>query len=411
MSMAPMASFLSIICSRAWRKAVCPFFPYDGTSSVVLSSVPWRRSYVLSVSTGSVRSSSNILIPPTCRAPFVSSENNAMSPVSLDLATSVSSSGPTGTSLSSFSTSASSSGDLVPLAKLCAEKSLCSRHEAEHFGALGLISVDGRPVESNRRVIYVHPNSRVELLPRAQRIMSAKVTIILNKPLHYLSCQVDRTMGGGRGKPLCRQLLVPENRWLDPWSSARTKGSGRGGGPKHLEPAACKKLVCAGRLDVDSTGLLVFTQDGRIASQLVGTASGGDRVGKEYHVEVDLPISAAAQSLLHHGLSLDGLELLPANIRLLPPLHDIQRRVSASSLVSSSPSSDSYSDSYGTVWAGRTTLMSIELFEGRHRQIRRMCELVGLRVLRIHRVRIGKLSLGGLPAGRWRLLLPHEKFA
>lgn len=67
-------------------------------------------------------------------------------------------------------------------------------------------------------------------------------------------------MGGGRGKPLCRQLLTSENRWLGPWSSARAKGSGRGAGGKNLEPAACNKMVCAGRLDADSTGLLVFTQ-------------------------------------------------------------------------------------------------------------------------------------------------------
>ncbi|KEP64983.1 UNVERIFIED_CONTAM: pseudouridylate synthase, putative [Hammondia hammondi] len=343
----------------------------------------------------------------------------------------------------------------VSLAKLCAEKNLCSRREAENFCVLGLISVDGRPVDSGQRAVYVHPDSHVELLPRAQRIMDTRLTVLLNKPMHYLSCQVDRQMGGGRGKPLCRQLLTPERRWEETGQGERRREV-----KSNLSPAKCNKLVCAGRLDVDSTGLTVFTQDGRLASQLVGP---GKRVSKEYHVEVDLPVSAGALTLLRHGLSLDGLELLPAKVRLLSPLRDafFSSLPTSAVSISSSPSrsgscavseppahlcydfrqSESAASSSPTVclsssvaakektgerraedeeadaevkesemWVGRTTRLSIELLEGRHRQIRRMCELVGLRVLKIHRVRIGKVSLGNLPQGRWRLLLPHESF-
>ncbi|KYF40945.1 putative pseudouridylate synthase [Toxoplasma gondii ARI] len=343
----------------------------------------------------------------------------------------------------------------VSLAKLCAEKNLCSRREAENFCVLGLISVDGRPVDSGQRAVYVHPDSHVELLPRAQRIMDTRLTVLLNKPMHYLSCQVDRQMGGGRGKPLCRQLLTPERRWEETGQGERRREV-----KSNLSPAKCNKLVCAGRLDVDSTGLTVFTQDGRLASQLVGP---GKRVSKEYHVEVDLPVSAGALTLLRHGLSLDGLELLPAKVRLLSPLRDAffsplpTSTVSISSFPSrsgsrpvsetpahlctdfrqgesiSSPSltvsvsssvaakekpgdrraEDEEADAEvkeSEMWVGKTTRLSIELLEGRHRQIRRMCELVGLRVLKIHRIRIGKVSLGNLPQGRWRLLLPHESF-
>ncbi|KAF4643139.1 putative pseudouridylate synthase [Toxoplasma gondii] len=284
--------------------------------------------------------------------------------------------------------------------------------------------------------------------------MDTRLTVLLNKPMHYLSCQVDRQMGGGRGKPLCRQLLTPERRWEETGQGERRREV-----KSNLSPAKCNKLVCAGRLDVDSTGLTVFTQDGRLASQLVGP---GKRVSKEYHVEVDLPVSAGALTLLRHGLSLDGLELLPAKVRLLSPLRDAffsplpTSTVSISSFPSrsgsrpvsetpahlctdfrqgesiSSPSltvsvsssvaakekpgdrraEDEEADAEveSEMWVGKTTRLSIELLEGRHRQIRRMCELVGLRVLKIHRIRIGKVSLGNLPQGRWRLLLPHESF-
>ncbi|CBZ52110.1 putative 16S pseudouridylate synthase [Neospora caninum Liverpool] len=254
--------------------------------------------------------------------------------------------------------------------------------------------------------------------------MDTRLTVLLNKPMHYLSCQVDRQMGGGRGKPLCRQLLVPERRWEAP-----SQGERRREVKRNLSPAKCNKLVCAGRLDVDSTGLTVFTQDGRLASQIVGP---GKRVSKEYYVEVDLPVSVGALTLLRHGLSLDGLELLPAKVRLLPPLRDaFFASLPPSGVSTSAPSSPTSLASYAfaeekrvgsaedtgaegkdesEIWVGRTTRLSIELLEGRHRQIRRMCELVGLRVLKIHRVRIGKISLGALPQGRWRLLLPHESF-
>ncbi|PFH32892.1 putative pseudouridylate synthase [Besnoitia besnoiti] len=329
----------------------------------------------------------------------------------------------------------------VSLAKLCAERNLCSRREAENFCVLGLISVDGCPVDSGQRAVYVHPGSRVELLPRAQRIMDARLTVILNKPMHYLSCQVDRQMGGGKGRPLCRQLLVPERRWSEPLHGDGRRGRGEGQGGR-LCPAKCNKMVCAGRLDVDSTGLTVFTQDGRIASLLVGGGGSGKAVGKEYYVEVDLPVSAGALTLLRHGLALDGLELLPANVRLLPPLSApslaLQPAPASPALPAAIdcafgsrayPAPSALADDEGLqrrrggdgapagaardeseAWVGRTARLSIELFEGRHRQIRRMCELVGLRVLRIHRVRIGKITLGSLPSARWRLLLPHESF-
>jgi 23S rRNA pseudouridine2604 synthase len=158
--------------------------------------------------------------------------------------------------------------------------------------------------------------------------------------------------------------------------------------------------VPAGRLDIDSTGLLVLTQDGRVARQLIGEDS---VMEKEYLVRVvynadqdasastgqlsriddDDPISTDVQSvfpreklaLLRHGLSLDGQALQPAKVD----------------------------------WQNPEQLRFV-LTEGKKRQIRRMCELVGLKVVGLKRVRIGNVMLGNLPLGQWRYLAPHEKF-
>jgi 23S rRNA pseudouridine2604 synthase len=133
-----------------------------------------------------------------------------------------------------------------------------------------------------------------------------------------------------------------------------------------------RNLAPAGRLDVDSTGLLVMTQDGRIARHLIGDDSDVD---KEYLVRVTGKLSADGLKLLNHGLSLDGKKLRPAKVS----------------------------------WQNEDQLRFV-LREGRKRQIRRMCELVGLRVVGLKRIRIGKIKLGNLPVGRWRLLGPDEQF-
>ncbi len=155
------------------------------------------------------------------------------------------------------------------------------------------------------------------------------------------------------------------------------------GDPSHqrFSPAQLKGLAPAGRLDIDSTGLLVLTQDGRVARQLIGEDS---EVDKEYLVRVSygdvftdvqrvFPREALAR--LRHGLSLDGKPLKPARVD----------------------------------WQNPEQLRFI-LNEGRKRQIRRMCEAVGLKVVGLKRVRIGRVNLGQLPVGQWRYLGPDERF-
>lgn len=277
---------------------------------------------------------------------------------------------------------------LIPVGKLLALRGFCSRGEGDEFFSLGLVLLDGRRLERNEA--YVHPGAPVRLAPRAERLMQQKVTVLLHKPMHFLACQTDKQARGGGGKPLSISLLCPENHWTY---------SGRCG---VLDPRHFKKLVAAGRLDADSSGLQVFTQDGRIAAQLLGGTA--ESIAKEYVVQADVPLSEGARTLLQSGLSLDGCELLPAVVRPLSSETALQLLNGTNSEYEMrSPSPESLLQ--------RSVFFSIELREGRNRQIRRMCELVGLRALRIHRVRIGSVQLGSLPPGHWRYLQRGESFS
>ena len=142
--------------------------------------------------------------------------------------------------------------------------------------------------------------------------------------------------------------------------------------PRKFNSTQLKGLEPAGRLDIDSNGLLVLTQDGRVARKIIGEES---EVDKEYLVRVTGKISADGLKLLNHGLSLDGKKLKPAQVS----------------------------------WQNEDQLCFV-LHEGKKRQIRRMCELVGLKVIGLKRVRIGKVMLGNIPPGQWRYLRDDERF-
>jgi 23S rRNA pseudouridine2604 synthase len=180
------------------------------------------------------------------------------------------------------------------------------------------------------------------------------VTILLNKPIGYVSGQAE-----GGYKPAIT-LIGPATRWRDDRS------------PVSFAPRQLRGLAPAGRLDIDSTGLLVLTQDGRIARQLIGQDS---EIEKEYLVRVQGKLAQRDLERLNHGLSLDGAALKPAEV----------------------------------TWQNRDQLRFI-LKEGKKRQIRRMCELVGLTVTGLKRVRIGNVTLGDLPVGEWRYLRRDERF-
>ncbi|NBU25147.1 MAG: rRNA pseudouridine synthase, partial [Gammaproteobacteria bacterium] len=154
----------------------------------------------------------------------------------------------------------SDADDLPRLSKRMGELGLCSRREAEQWITAGWVKVDGRVVDVLGT--RVSRKARIEVDPRARAQQAELVTVILNKPIGYVSGQAED------GYEPATVLIRPENRWPG-------DDSGRRFEPRHLEG-----LAPAGRLDIDSTGLMVYTQDGRVAKHLIG----GNDVEKEYLV-------------------------------------------------------------------------------------------------------------------------------
>ena len=245
------------------------------------------------------------------------------------------------------------------LNKRMAELGLCSRREADAWIEQGWVRVNGQVADMG---MQVSPSDRITVEKAAEAQQQQQVTILLHKPMGYVSGQAED------GHQPAVTLIQARNHWQgDP---SRTRFS----------PAQLRGLAPAGRLDIDSVGLLVLTQDGRVARQLIGEDSD---IEKEYLVrvvwqgpqgEVSQNVQAAypAEQLarLRHGLSLDGKALKPAQVD----------------------------------WQNPEQLRFV-LKEGKKRQIRRMCEQVGLK-----RIRMGRVTLGQLPAGQWRYLAPHERF-
>lgn len=243
------------------------------------------------------------------------------------------------------------------LSKRMSELGMASRREADEWIAKGWVRVDGRVVsELGSRVL---PDQHITIDAKAKHQQAQKVTVLLNKPVGYVSGQAED------GYEPAVVLVTPENQWREDRSGTRFLR-------EHL-----RSLVPAGRLDIDSVGLLVLTQDGRVAKQLIGEDSD---IEKEYLVRVESAdgrrLADDQLALLNHGLELDGEALKPAQVE----------------------------------WVNDDQLRFV-LKEGKKRQIRRMCEAVGLKVLGLKRVRIGRVMLGDLPPGRWRYLRADESFA
>ena len=272
-----------------------------------------------------------------------------------------------------------STGGTSRLNKRMAELGLCSRREADDWIAQGWVRVNGQIAEMG---LQVAPDAQIEVAPAARGQQQQRVTILLNKPMGFVSGQAED------GHQPAATLIQPQNRWREDRAAMRFSGQ------------QLRGLAPAGRLDIDSIGLLVLTQDGRVARQLIGEDSDID---KEYLVRVaygdnaqtghtsemeqiesgNYPITQNVQAVfppamlarLRHGLSLDGQALKPAQV----------------------------------AWQNPEQLRFV-LREGKKRQIRRMCEQVGLKVVGLKRIRIGRVTLGNLPVGQWRYLGPNEQF-
>ncbi len=244
----------------------------------------------------------------------------------------------------------------VRLSKRMSELGLCSRREADTWIERGWVRVDGEVVSQLGSKVL--PHQKITVDRRASREQSERVTLLINKPVGYVSGQAED------GYTPAIALVNADSRWEEDTAKIRFK------------PSQKRGLVPAGRLDIDSVGLLVLTQDGRIAKQLIGEDATTD---KEYLVRVRYQkpgrLPDKDLQLLRHGLKLDGKALQPAKVE----------------------------------WQNEDQLRFV-LREGKKRQIRRMCEAVGLKVIGLKRVRIGKVRLGALPPGKWRYLRPDESF-
>lgn len=252
----------------------------------------------------------------------------------------------------------------VRLNKRMAELGLCSRREADAWIDQGWVRVNGQVAEMG---MQVGSTDRITVEREAQAQQEQQVTVLLHKPMGYVSGQAED------GHEPAMVLFQAHNQWTGDTTRIR------------FSPAQFKGLAPAGRLDIDSLGMLVLTQDGRVARQLIGEDADME---KEYLVRVtcagpqgDIAANvqahfpAAQMQRLRHGLSLDGKPLKPAQVE----------------------------------WQNPEQLRFV-LKEGKKRQIRRMCEQVGLKVVGLKRIRMGRISLGALPVGQWRYLGPKESF-
>lgn len=224
------------------------------------------------------------------------------------------------------------------LQKIISERGITSRRKAELLISSGAVIVNGIAASLGDTA---DPDVD-EILVEGKPIPSAekKVYIILNKPRGYVT-----TLSDEKGRPDAASLV-----------------------------SACGvRVYPIGRLDMDSEGLLLFTNDGNFANQLMHPSK---EINKTYIVHAT-GYSEEAFTALHNPISLDGYQIRKPDLKL------IQAK-------------------------GERVCFEITIHEGRNRQIRRMCEAVGMKVTRLKRIQEGSVLLGNLPSGKWRYLTENE---
>ena len=232
--------------------------------------------------------------------------------------------------------------DSVKLQKYFSDCGVMSRRAAEAEISAGRVKVNGETAYLGLRIL---PGvDRVEYKGRSIAPLSEqKVYIMLNKPRGYVT-----TMSDEKGRPTAASLI----------SGISTR------------------VYSVGRLDMDSDGLLLFTNDGELTNVLTHPRHA---IPKIYRVTVKGKVGADRLAELSSSMVIDGYTILPVKTELV-----------------------------GFDPKDNTSLLEMTLFEGRNRQIRKMCHLVGLEITRLCRIAIGELSLEGLDVGKWRYLTPEE---
>lgn len=224
------------------------------------------------------------------------------------------------------------------LQKIIASRGICSRRKAEELIAAGKVTVDGRVALLGESADPEVNDIRVEGKPLPGK--EKKVYLMLNKPRGYVT-----TLSDEKGRKNAAELV-----------------SGCG-----------VRVYPVGRLDMDSEGLLLFTNDGEFANLLMHPRH---EVKKIYRVWVT-GYTPENLELLKEPIELDGYRIRPPRVKLVKP-------------------------------QGNRAIIDVTIHEGRNRQVRRMCQAAGMEVARLKRIAEGSLSLGELKEGSWRMLSPGE---
>ncbi len=228
------------------------------------------------------------------------------------------------------------------IAKYLAQNGVVSRRRAETLISENKVKIDNQLVSEPGFKIVAGQIIEIALENEAKAI-----SLIINKPIGYVSAQAQN------GEKPAIVLIKPENCIENIKSDF-----------SHL------KIPALGRLDKDSHGLLILSNDGVLAKNVISPETESE---KEYIVKVNGHLNNEKIAKLRHGLTLDGRKLKPAKVKQI----------------------------------GENTLNFV-LREGRNRQIRRMCAMLGLEVFDLQRIRIGQIKLGNLELGKWRRLTDAE---
>lgn len=244
---------------------------------------------------------------------------------------------------------ATSTPDTVRLQKFLADAGLCSRRGGAELVESGRVTVNGQQPDSpGMRIDPVRAKVAVDGKLIKQRRQKSFVYLALNKPRGYVT-----TMSDPEGRKTVADLLH----------------------------GIRERVVPVGRLDRDSEGLLLFTNDGDLVYRLTHPRY---EIEKEYLVTLNGVPDEFALAGMRTGVDIEGQVTLPAEVQLMETRPGIGRD------------------------GGDVSLLSVTLKEGRKRQVRRMCEAVGLEVRRLMRAREGNISLGDMKLGGYRHLKPGE---
>lgn len=292
---------------------------------------------------------------------------------------------------------------LIRLSKRMSELDICSRREADRLITDGLVFFDGRRGELGEKVPWNVTADQIEIRfvkESGKKVKSGATTtttnnvaswrgsidaVVLNKPLGFVSGQAEH------GHTPAIRLLTRENLWM---------GSSKSSGPDPpgiTFPQSWAGYAPAGRLDVDSSGLLIFTKNGVLAKKIISSES---HVEKEYIVDVTPAVQVSRREL-----SLDPSFQLPKTTLNLTPLLEGGRTLLEGNRRNNSP----IKPCQQAEWVIPRERLRIVLTEGRKHHVRRMCrEVLGWHVVVLKRVRIGPVSLEDLPSGCWRPLRQDE---